>query len=416
MSLVNWLKGMVRRPGARRRPGGPAVASFRPQVEDLEGRALPSTLLVGGLQGSFGSTVGPDGNLYVTEAAAGRISRIDPNTGQVSTFASGLPTGPYGGFGGGANDVAFLDGTAYALVALVGPDYGGGKDEVVGIYRVDGPSNFTVIADIGAWSVAHPPPPDIEITDRTGVPFAMEPFRGGFLVSDGHHNRVLQVTLDGQINQLIQFTDIVPTGLEVRGNTVYVAEAGPVPHLPENGRVVSFTPGSPTAATVASGAPLLVDVEFGRGNSLFALSQGHWEGTFAGDPAAPNTGSLVEVNGDGTFSVVESGLDRPTSMEIIGTNAYVITLDSGAGTGEVRKITGVGAPPFGNFAAASILGAAQQETVRAAGVQPPLDASTGRREASPSSLGRDAVVTWLADTEAMPWISNPLLARSPKRR
>jgi hypothetical protein len=181
--------------------------------------------------------------------------------------------------------------------------------------------------------------------------------------------------------------------------------------LPENGKVVSFTPGSPTAATVASGAPLLVDVEFGRGNRLFALSQGHWEGNFEGDPAAPNTGSLVEVNGDGTFSVVESGLDRPTSMEIIGTNAYVITM-----AGEVRKITGVGAPPFGNFAAASIPGAARQETVRAAGVQPPLDASTGRQEASTSSLGRDAVFTWLADTEAMPWISNPLLARSPKRR
>jgi hypothetical protein len=42
MSLVNWLKGMVRRPGARRRPGGPAVASFRPQVEPLGDRIVPS--------------------------------------------------------------------------------------------------------------------------------------------------------------------------------------------------------------------------------------------------------------------------------------------------------------------------------------------------------------------------------------
>ena len=42
MSIVNWLKGMVRRPGARRRPGGSAVASFRPQVEPLGDRIVPS--------------------------------------------------------------------------------------------------------------------------------------------------------------------------------------------------------------------------------------------------------------------------------------------------------------------------------------------------------------------------------------
>ena len=57
-----------------------------------------------------------------------------------------------------------------------------------------------------------------------------------------------------------------------------MAEAGPVPHLPEDGKVVSFKavvqPKSPRATEVASGAPLLVDVEFGRGRDLFALSQG----------------------------------------------------------------------------------------------------------------------------------------------
>ena len=50
-----------------------------------------------------------------------------------------------------------------------------------------------------------------------------------------------------------------------------MAEAGPVPHLPENGKVVSFGPKSATATEVASGSPLLVDVEFGRGHTLYAL-------------------------------------------------------------------------------------------------------------------------------------------------
>jgi hypothetical protein len=42
MSIVNWLKGMIRRPGVRRRPGGSAAASFRPQLEQLGDRILPS--------------------------------------------------------------------------------------------------------------------------------------------------------------------------------------------------------------------------------------------------------------------------------------------------------------------------------------------------------------------------------------
>src|SRR5512133_3366575 len=54
-----------------------------------------ATLLVTGLdtglESAKGSTVGPDGALYVTEGAAGRISRVDPLTGRSTTFASGLP-------------------------------------------------------------------------------------------------------------------------------------------------------------------------------------------------------------------------------------------------------------------------------------------------------------------------------------
>src|SRR6185503_15213557 len=55
-----------------------------------------ATLLVTGLEGSQGSTVGPDGALYVTESLVGRISRVDPETGQVTTFASGLPASLFG--------------------------------------------------------------------------------------------------------------------------------------------------------------------------------------------------------------------------------------------------------------------------------------------------------------------------------
>ena len=306
----------------------PGVASAQTAVQ-----------FVTGLEGGSGSTIGPGQALFVPEPAAGRISRVDPRTGAVTTFATGLPPLlPAVGIGG-VMDVAFIGGTAYALVTLVGADVGG--SDVVGIYRVDGPSSSTVIADLGAFSMAHPPATPFFVP--TGVPYALQTYRGGFLVTDGHHNRVLRVTLDGAISEFITFGNIVPTGLAVAGNTILMTEAGPVPHLPENGKVVAFTPGSSTAVEIASGASLLVDVEFGRGRRVYALSQGPGvPGAPDGAPAQPNTGALVEVKADGSLAVIVDELDRPTSLEFIGNTAFIVTL-----TGEIWKVADVSGPPFG---------------------------------------------------------------------
>jgi hypothetical protein len=293
--------------------------------------------LVTGLQGGLGSTIGPDRALYVTETAAGRVTRVDPKTGATTTYASGLPKSIIGL--GGAMDIAFIGGTAYVLVTLVGPDVGG--SDVDGIYRVDGPHSFTVVADIGQFAINNPPDTPFDVP--SGLQYALEPYRGGFLVTDGHHNRVYRIRLDGEVTELIAFGNIVPTGLAVRGKTIYMAEAGPIPHLPENGKVVSFGPKSTTATEVASGSPLLVDVEFGRGRTLYALSQGVWPlGGPPGSPALPNTGALVKVNRDGTFTVVTDHLNQPTSLEFIKNTAYVVTLG-----GEIWTIKGVSSPPYG---------------------------------------------------------------------
>ena len=308
------------------------AAAFLAMIAPLAATAQ----FVTGLAGGSGSAVGPGGALFVTEGLVGRVSRVDPRTGDVTTFASGLPPSIVGI--GGAHDLAFIGSTAYVLVTLVGLDVGG--NSVVGIYRVDGPSSFTVIADIGAFSLDNPPSTDFFVP--TGVQYAIETYRGGFLVTDGHHNRVLRVTLDGEISEFITFGNIVPTGLAVAGNTVYMTQAGPIPHLPENGKVVSFNP-SAAFTEVASGVPLAVDVEFGRGRTLYALSQGIWPlGNAEGSPASPNTGALMRVNADGTATAVASNLDRPTSVEFIGNTAYVVTFP-----GQIWRIDDVGGPPFG---------------------------------------------------------------------
>lgn len=304
----------------------------------LTAALLPLTAnaqLVSGIQGAAGSAVGPGGDIFVTEGLVGKVSRVDPRSGIVTTFAEGLPPSVIGI--GGAADVAFIDDTGYVLVTLVSL-FSPAAD---GVYRIDGPNSFTLIADLGAYSAANPPDTPFDIP--TGVQWSIEAYRGGLLVSDGHHNRVLWVSQDGEISEFKTFGNIVPTGMDVSGKTVYLAQTGPAPHLPADGKVVSFGPKSDDVHVEASGARLLLDVEFGRGRSLFALSQGEWDGQFPGSPAIPFDGALWEVNADGSLRLIADDINLPTSVEIIRNDAYVVTL-----TGEIWRFEDIASPAFGN--------------------------------------------------------------------
>lgn len=307
-----------------------------PAVYATPERAAPdvTTVATFGTGLASGSAIGPDGALYVTDPNAGSLLRVDVESGDVSTIAEGLAPQTLGV--GGAMDVAFIDTTAYVLVTMVGGDIVGGDhigDATVGIYKADGDGNFTEFADIGAWSIEHPPATDFFVT--TGVQYALDRYGPGFLVTDGHHNRVLYVGPDGAVEELVAFDNIVPTGLATFASGVVIAQAGPLPHLPEDGKVVVLGPSAETVVEVAGGAPLVVDVEFGGGGSLFVLSQGEWDEVGEGTPAAPDTGRLLEVDWTGALVPIVDGegnevvLDRPTSLELVGDTAYVISL-SGA--------------------------------------------------------------------------------------
>ena len=154
----------------------------------------------------------------------------------------------------------------------------------------------------------------------------MQSYKGGLLVVDGHHNRLLRVSIEGEIAELAAFQDIVPTGTDLWGDRIFLAQAGPIPHDPSTGKVLALDRKSSTPATIASGLRLLIDVEFHPGRSLYALSHGTWNGAFEGSPAFPNTGALARVNDDGTFTILVDALNQPTSLEFIGDTAYVTLL------------------------------------------------------------------------------------------
>ena len=183
-------------------------------------------------------------------------------------------------------------------------------------------------------------PPEVGYFVDTGVHFAMQPYRGGFLVSDGHHNRVLWVSQEGAITEVATFGNVVPTGLETAAGDVFVSQLGPIPHLPETGKIVA---GDPRTAPheVASGASMLIDVERGPRGVLYALSQGQWDGVGEGS-GLPDTGRLLTVESNGDLTPVSDAngqelvLDRPTSVEFVGTTAFVVSV-----TGDVYRVDGL---------------------------------------------------------------------------
>ena len=321
----------------------PAFAVLAADHQPPGPQPVERTLLASGLMGTIGSTIGPDGALYVAEGALGRITRIDRSSGKATTFATALPAAVPGVGIGGPMDVAFVGTTAYVLVALVDSTVGGNQKD--GIYRVDGKYNSTLIADLGTWSFNNPPTPTVPFNYflPDGLQFALQPIGDGFLVSDGHLNRILRVSKDGsEITVLKQFNDVVPTGLTKSGGTVYLAELGPIPETPDTGKVVSFglldkNPLSP-AHDVAAGISMIVGAAFGPHGRLYALSQGIAPaGIQPGEQASPNTGRLLRVNYDGSFTILADTLDRPTSLNFVCDTAYIVTL-----TGEVWKVRDVG--------------------------------------------------------------------------
>jgi hypothetical protein len=340
------LMDVVRRIGLFMAAAGLAAAVAAPTVSAHDHRGPVVTPLTEFGSDDFvtGSTIGPDRALYVTDGVAGAVLRIGRRSGRVTTYADGLPPKAFPGVDiGGPVDVAFAGRRPYVLVTLVsgllfGEPFGDPKAKN-GLYRIERDGSNTLVADLGQWSVDNPPEPAFFVD--TGVHFALEPYRGGFLVTDGHHNRVLWVSRHGSIHELATFGNVVPTGLETAFGVVFVTQMGPIPHLPEDGKVVAVLPGR-EPREVASGASMLIDVEWGPHGKLYGLSQGQWDGVGEGSRALPDTGRLVVVGRHGDLTpVVDRGgqelvLDRPTSVEFVGATAYVVSV-----TGVVYRVDGL---------------------------------------------------------------------------
>jgi hypothetical protein len=270
--------------------------------------------------------------------------------------ASGFPSAQsVGGFLGVA-DVAFLDGTLYALVAGGGCSHGN-PDSPSGIAKVNRyTGTWSLIADLGAFIKTHPAQyvaaddfePDgtfYSLIAEDGVLYTVEP----------NHGQVWSVTKNGQIKQVIDISasqgHIVPTSIAERNGDFYVGNLNLFPIDPQWAQILiiskdrfdddhDLAPGFGNdrhgyhVVNTKAGFTTVVAVDFGPDGLLYVLELSDAEGF-----PTIGAGKVVRVKRSGKIEEVITGLNVPTGMTF-GRDGRLYISDFGAappGAGRILR-------------------------------------------------------------------------------
>lgn len=341
------------------------------------------TVYASGLNGPRGLRFGPDGALYVAEAGTGGSNAtvssecqqvpgpIGPytggKTGTISKITSdGTQTIVASGFPSakssastflGVADVAFLDGSLYALVPGGGCSHGN-PDIPAGIARVNlAKHTWTVIADVSDFLKNHPAKyTDSGDFEPDGTLYNMIPVEDRLYAIEPNHGQMLSVSKNGDIRQVIDISasqgHIVPTSLAHRDDLFFVGNLNTFPILAQSARIMTiakhgfdddFVPGlngdGPGYHIVSSkaGFTTVVAVDFGPDGLPYALELSAMPDA-SGNPT-PGMGKVVRVLRSGAIEDVVTGLSVPTGMTF-GPDGYLYISNFGAagpGAGQILR-------------------------------------------------------------------------------
>ena len=321
-----------------------------------------------GFNNPRGLKFGPGGNLYVAEGGAGgtlstvglckqaagvgpytggftaRISKVAPD-GTVSTVVDNLPSSQTNAASGslvsGVADVAFIQGTLYAILAGAGCSHGlAGTNN--GVIRVNSDGSWTLIANLSAFQKAHPvanPQPDdfepdgtwYSMVNANGILYAVEP----------NHGELDAITTSGSISRISDISliqgHIVPTALAYNGANFLVSNLDTFPIKDGSSKIMKITP-SGTLTTVQIDFTTVVGLALDRKGRVYAL-----ENTTGNPFPTAGTGKVVRIDGKNQTTEIATGLSLPTAMTFgPDGNLYVSNVGFGpppVGLGQVLKIT-----------------------------------------------------------------------------
>ncbi|HEY2470627.1 MAG TPA: ScyD/ScyE family protein [Terracidiphilus sp.] len=336
---------------------------------------------VTGLNGPRGLHWGPDGNLYVAEAGmggststakactqvippvgpylgghTGQISKITPS-GKRTIVASGFPsTVAAVGDMSGVADVAFLDGTLYALTAGAGCSHGGTLPN--GIYKVNlATHTWSLVANLSHFIQTHPVKypnePDFE---PDGTFFSMTVFNHRLYAVEPNHGQIVSIGTDGSMSAVLDVSasegHIVPTSITEHDGQLYLGNLFVFPIEPTASRILTLgyaecsqvaapglvDPGSIHSLHILSskaGFTTVTGVAFGPDGLLYVL-----EFSDAAGMPTPGAGKVVRVNHDGSIEEIATGLVVPTGITF-SPNGKLYVSNFGAappGAGQIVQI------------------------------------------------------------------------------
>ncbi len=313
-------------------------------------------VLATGLLGPRGLKFGPNGMLYVAEAGTGgststkglctqvvapvgpytggktgRISRIDMS-GNRTTVASGLPSSKDAlGDIQGVADLAFVDGTLYALLAGAGCSHGV-ADVPNALLSVNlQNSTWKIVSNLSKFIQTHMVKfPNADDFEPDGTFYSMIPFNNRLYAVEPNHGQILSLGTDGSIGSVMDVSasegHIVPTAITTKNGQIYLGNLSIFPAEGFLSRILSLSyaecnrsaaPGLDDEGAAnqlhvlgsKAGFNMIVSIAFGPDGLLYVLSLSD----AAGFPT-PGKGSVKRVKADGTIENVATGLVVPTGM------------------------------------------------------------------------------------------------------
>ena len=281
--------------------------------------------------------VGPDGALYVAEGGpggsnstvgqceqvppgvgpytgsprGGRISRVDSNgvrTTVTDRFPSSQTSPDLGSLISGVADIAWINGTLYALTAGSGCSHGV-PHTTNGVFRLSPNGNPVLVADLSAFQKAHPvanPEPDDFEPDGTW--YSMVAVGKTLYAVEPNHGELDKITPAGAISRVADISasqgHIVPTAMTYHAGVFYVGNLNTFPITPGSSKIIQVTQ-SGALSTVKTNLTTILGVAFDNLGRLYVLENT----TTAGFPT-PGEGDIVRFTG-GKREVLVSGWRFP---------------------------------------------------------------------------------------------------------
>jgi hypothetical protein len=340
-----------------------------------------ATVYASGLESPRGLKFGPDGDLYVAEAgtggtistvgtcaqvpapigsylggSTGRISKLD-RSGNRTTVASGFPSSLAAeGDLQGVADIAFLNGTLYAVTAGGGCSHGNASSPNI-IARVDTKSgSWKAVVNLSQFVQSHPAAyPDLADFEPDGVFYSLIAYDNRLYTVEPNHGQLFSTSASGDLREELDVSmqqgHIVPTSVAVNNGKFYIGNLGLFPITPDSGKVMSFNIGACPWPFVfgfgcgdeiqklrlsgsRAGFTTVVAVDFGPDGLLYAL-----ELSAANGYPTPGDGKVVRLTRTGDIEDVATGLSVPTGMTF-GPDGYLYVSNFGAApSGQILRIS-----------------------------------------------------------------------------